>query len=353
MILTDNTELPAEVVGTDPKTDLAVLRVKSPKPLPAVAWGDSAKSRVGDWVIAVGNPFGLGGSVTAGIISARARDINVGPYENFLQTDAAINPGNSGGPLVNLRGEVVGINTAIATRSGSSAGVGFAIPSNLARSVMDDLIRDGKVERGWLGVFIQDLTPGLAASFRYDGRTGVLIGDVTEGGPAEKAGLRAGDIIVRFNGDTVRSSVDLRNTVAETAPGTKVKVNVFRQGKRLEIDVQLGLMESDVSSDGREPSAPDGLGLTVRSLDAELAGRLGFEETQRGALITQVEPGSIAAREGLMPGQVIVNLNGRPVTDVESFRKAMTTTAIQEGVRLQILSDGMRRFVFLRSDESE
>ena len=349
----DGKEFEAEVVGTDPKTDVAVLKIDVRK-FSAARLANSDESRVGDWVIAVGGPFGLENTVTAGIVSATGRQsVGIADYETFLQTDAAINPGNSGGPLVNLRGEVVGINTAIATRSGSNAGVGFAVPSNMAKSVMDDLIQHGKVERGWLGVLVQELTPELAASFEYDGKSGVLIGDVTDGSPAKKSGLNAGDIIVRFNGKEMGSSVELRNAVAEIEPGATVNVDVFRDGKRLKIDVKLGLLDETAASDKEEPSISEGIGLTVRTLDPDMASRLGYEETQKGVLITQVEAGSISDRAGLQTGQIIVQVDGQTVTDVGSFRKLMTKAAIRKGVRMQILSDRMRRFLFLRSRDGE
>lgn len=313
----DGTEFEARLVGTDPKTDVAVLKVEGTE-LTAAPIANSDQSRVGDWVIAIGGPFGLENSVTAGIISATGRQsVGIADYENFLQTDAAINPGNSGGPLVNLRGEVVGINTAIASRSGTNSGVGFAIPSNMVKSVMNALIRHGKVERGWLGVLVQDLTADLANSFGYKDKAGVLIGDVSKDGPADKARLKSGDIIIQFNGKAVSSASDLRNTVAETSPGTEVQIELFRDGRRVNVKMKLGtLAEAAVKNDDDSDSTAAGIGLSARTLTSELAEQLGYDETQKGIVVTNVELGSLADRAGLSPRSVIVSMNGQSVEDV-------------------------------------
>ncbi len=346
----DNVEHQAKVVGTDPKTDVAVVKIDA-SDLPAARLADSDEARVGDWMLAVGGPFGLENTVTAGIISATGRDaVGITDYENFLQTDAAINPGNSGGPLVNLRGEVVGINTAIASRSGASAGIGFAIPSNLAKSVMDDLIPDGRIERGFLGAAIQDLTKELAKSFGYDGRDGVLVSDLSKGGPAEKAGLKSGDIIIHFNGRTMNHARQLRNTVAETHPDSTVNVEIFREGKRQTVPVKIGLLDDKVAvSTDQTQSTSNDLGLSVQTLTPELARQLGYTETQKGVVVREVTTGGLAARAGLQPEQVIVSINNREVTDARSFRDVLGEQELTRGLRLQVLDGAHRRFVFLKS----
>lgn len=346
----DNIEHQAKVVGTDPKTDVAVLKIEAGN-LAAARLANSEQARVGDWVIAVGGPFGLENTVTAGIISATGRDsVGITDYENFLQTDAAVNPGNSGGPLVNLRGEVVGINTAIASRSGTSAGIGFAIPSNLAKSIMDDLIPDGKIERGFLGAAIQDLTTELAKSFSYDSRDGVLVSDVSKGGPAEKAGLKSGDIIIHFNGRTMNHARQLRNTVAETHPDSTIDVEIFRDGKRQTIPVQIGLLDDKVvlNADQGQSTSTD-LGLSVQTLTPELARQLGYTENQKGVVVRDVTTGGWAARAGLKPEQVIVSVNDREVMDARGFREVLAGQDLSAGLRLQVLDGNHRRFVFLKS----
>lgn len=346
----DNVEHQAKVVGTDPKTDVAVVKIDA-SDLPMARLANSDDARVGDWVLAVGGPFGLENTVTAGIISATGRDaVGITDYENFLQTDAAVNPGNSGGPLVNLRGEVVGINTAIASRSGSNAGIGFAIPSNLAKSIMDDLIPDGKIERGFLGAAIQDLTKELAKSFGYDGHEGVLVSDVSKGGPAEKAGLKSGDIVIQFNGRTMNHARQLRNTVAETHPESTINVEIFREGKRQTIPVKIGLLDDKValSSDQAQSTSAD-LGLSVQTLTPELARQLGYTEMQKGVVVREVTTGGLAARAGLQPEQVIVSVNNREVTDARTFRDVLGEQDLTRGLRLQLLDGTHRRFVFLKS----
>lgn len=340
----------ADVIGTDAKTDLAVLKIKADNLKPA-ALADSDRARVGDWVIAVGGPFGLENTVTAGIISATSRNaVGITDYENFIQTDAAINPGNSGGPLVNLRGEVVGINTAIATRSGSSSGVGFSIPINMAKQVKEDLIADGRVERGWLGGLIQNLTRDLADSFGYDGRDGVLIGDVTEGGPAEKAGLKPGDIVIRFDGKVMKNASHLRNTVAATDPDSEVEVEIFRDGRKKTLKVTIGLLDDKVvlSGDANRSTSTD-LGLSVQTLTPDLSRQLGYDDDKTGVVVTEVVPGGLAAQAGLRPRMIIVSVNGQEIADARSFREVLAKQDLSRGLRLHVKTDGLSRFLILRS----
>jgi serine protease Do len=348
--LQDGSTHQARVVGSDPKTEVAVIKIEADK-LPVASLADSDEVRVGDWVLAIGGPFGLENTVTAGIVSAKGRTtVGIADYENFIQTDAAINPGNSGGPLINMRGEVIGINTAIATGSGSNAGVGFSIPSNMARSIMDALMRTGRVERGFLGALIQDLTPELAESFGFDGKEGVLIGDVTKDGPADKAGLKSGDIVTRLNGKVTESSSQLRNTVAATAPGMAIELEVFRDGRTRTVKVKLGLLDDSVAA----ASVPAGsavateLGLTVRTLTPELAGQLGVDADQQGVVVTEVEPGGLAARAGLRPRDVIVSINGDAISTAKAFDETLGKSDLKLGVRLQVISEGVKRFLFIR-----
>ncbi len=344
--LSDKKDYKAKVVGTDDKTDIAVLKIEAKDLMPAPL-GDSDSVRIGEWVLAVGSPFGLDQTVTQGIISATGRaNVGISDYEDFIQTDAAINPGNSGGPLVNLRGEVVGINTAIVSGSGGSVGIGFAVPVNMAKSVMDALIKNGKVERGYLGVSIQNLTEELARSFGYDSTKGVLIGDVTSGSPADKAGLKSGDIITELNGKAMDDMNHLRNTVAATPPGTEVKLEVFRDGKRKTVEVALGELEGKVQlAKGADKS--EDLGITVRELTRDEAREL-KDENVKGALVTEVKPGSLAAKAGIRAGDVIVAVGGKSVTSVDELHAAMKHQDVKKGVRMQVLTEGIRRFVFLK-----
>ena len=347
--LYDDRELTAEVVGTDDKSDIAVLKVDAKGLLPAEL-GDSDDIRVGEWVLAVGSPFGLDQTVTAGIVSAKGRaNVGITDYEDFIQTDAAINPGNSGGPLVDLEGKVVGINTAIASRTGGYMGVGFAIPSNMARSIMESIIDDGRVERGWLGALIQDLSDELAESFGFASTEGILIGDVVPDGPADKAGIKAGDIITKFNGKPVDDASRFRNAVAGTAPDTKVTLQVFRDGKTKKIDVTIGLLEGQhlVSKGGQ--STVD-LGMTVQTLTTDLARQAGFDEDDMGVIVTRVEPGSPAARVSIRPGDLILVVGSSEIKDLADFRNAMKESDVQNGIRMLVKRDGFQRFVFLKSD---
>jgi serine protease Do len=342
--LADGRTLKASVVGTDTKTDLAVLKVDADGLLPAEL-GNSDEIEVGEWVLAVGNPFGLRNTFTSGIVSAKGRaDIGIARYEDFIQTDAAINPGNSGGPLVNLSGKVVGINTAIASRSGGYQGIGFAIPSNMARDVMNSLIKHGRVERGWLGVYIQNLDGELSKSFGFDGQGGILVSQVVEGGPGHEAGLRSGDIIITLDGKPVKSTNSFSSAIASLGPGGAATLEVFRNGERMKLAVEVSNYP-DEDEMLRSPSAGN-LGVKVKTLTPDLAGRYGAKAI-RGVIITGVETASLAAIAGIRVGDVIVSVNGEVVANVSEFHAAVQKGATDGGVRLLVESQGRRRFVIL------
>jgi serine protease Do len=349
--LHDGRELSATVVGRDPETDLAVIRVKADG-LPAAQLGNSDRLRAGQWVLAVGDPFGLNDTITSGIISARGRsNVHIAQYEDFIQTDAAINPGNSGGPLVDLDGHVIGINTAIASRNGGNMGVGFAIPINMVKNELPTLIKGGHVNRGWLGVAIQSLTPGLAKSFKYDSTQGALVSDVQSGSPAQKAGFEAGDIVTRYEDKPVTGPSELRNEVADTAPGTKADVTVFRNGREKDLTVKVGELkaETTAATTGHEESTA--LGLTIENLSPQTAQELGYSSEQTGVVVTAVEPGSLAADAGIQPNDLIVSVQDKPVENVAQFRAELGQHELKEGVRLTVQSGSMKRFVFLRESE--
>ncbi len=321
VILHDDTELPAKVIGRDTKTDLAVLRVEPTHPLVAVAWGESDKTRVGDWVVAIGNPFGLGGTVTAGIVSARGRNIRSGPYDDFIQTDASINKGNSGGPLFNLKGEVIGVNTAIFSQSGGSVGIGFSVPSSLARPVVAQLAEFGRTRRGWLGVRIQTVTDEIADSLGLDRPKGALVAGVTEGGPAEKAKIEAGDIVTSFDGKPIASMNQLPRAVAETKIGREVPVEVWRKGKSLRLKVTVGELDESEQVASVEPekgpttgrSTPnekkfDVLGLTLAPITPELRQRFDIKEDVKGVVVVDVANDGPAGKKDIRAGDVILEV---------------------------------------------
>ena len=317
--LSDARKLTARLVGRDEKTDLAVLKVDTPGPLPAAELGDSDRLRVGQWVIAIGNPFGLDRTVTAGIVSATARTrVGVATYENFIQTDASINPGNSGGPLLNLDGKVVGINTAIVA---AGQGIGFSIPVNMARDVMRQLIARGRVVRGWLGIVIQDVTDELAGSFGVRELQGVLIADVMKGGPAEAAGVRAGDVVVEFAGETIHEVPELQRRVAAVTPGQSVTVVVVRNEARLPVTVAVGEMPTDepVTAAARSDAI---WGLAVEPLTTDPATLLGRSFSQ-GVVVTEVAPGSAAERAGLQRGDIVLAVKGRAVADAPALYREL------------------------------
>jgi serine protease Do len=321
VLLQDGTSLKATLVGRDQRTDVAVLKVTPDKPLPFVQFGDSDASRVGDWVLAIGNPFGLGGTVTAGIVSARGRDIQQGPYDNFIQTDAPINKGNSGGPLFNMDGQVIGINTAIYSPSGGSIGIGFSIPANLAKTVVAQLREFGHAKRGWLGVKIQQVTPDIAESLGLKDASGALVAGVEGDGPAEKAKIKNGDIILKFNDQEVKEMKTLPRIVAETDINKTVPVTLWRDGKETVVNVTVGELPDEQQASTATPDKPDttktlelaGLGLTLAPITSEGRDKFQIAPDQKGVLITDVGQGTPAADRGLKPGDVIVEVQQEEV----------------------------------------
>ena len=325
----DGTKLPAELIGFDEKTDVAVLRVKPQKPLTAVSFGDSESLRVGDWVLAIGNPFGLGGTVTAGIVSARNRDINAGPYDSFIQTDASINRGNSGGPLFDMDGNVVGINTAIISPSGGSIGIGFAVPANIAKNVIDQLIEYGETRRGWLGVRIQTVTDDIAESLGMDEAAGALVAGVSDGGPAADGGIETGDVILEFDDKPVSEMRDLPRIVADTKIGKEVDVKIVRKGEEQTVKITVGRLEEGekVASleDGMEdePEAQpesttvSALGLDLSDLSDELRDRYEVDGSVEGAVVVEVDPSGPAAERQIRAGDVIVEVAQEKVASAE------------------------------------
>lgn len=348
-IFHNGSRLKAELIGKDPKTDVAVLRVKPTKPLQAVKWADSDRARVGDWVLAIGNPLGLGGTVTVGVVSAKNRDIQAGPYDNFLQTDASINKGNSGGPLFNMDGEVLGINTAIFSQSGGSIGIGFAQPSNTAAPVVEQLVKFGETRRGWLGVRIQGVTDDIAEGMNLKEAKGALVAGVTEKGPADAAGLQAGDVIVRFNGREVPSHRDLTRMVADTAVDSDIEVVVMRKGVETALKVKLGRLEDsekqvaaktpDKPAEARPQAAlPKVLGLSLAVLDQATRDKFKIKDkVAKGVVVAEVAPNTAAADKRLQAGDVIVEIGQEPVA-----------TPDEAQARIEALKkDGRKRVLFL------
>ena len=342
----DGRQFPASIKGSDPQSDIAVLEIKTAD-LPKAKLGDSSSLDVGEWVVAIGNPFGLNNTLTVGVVSATGRTtLGINDYEDFIQTDAAINPGNSGGPLVNLNGEVVGINTAIFSRSGGYMGVGFAIPINLAKGVANQLVSKGEVTRGQLGVIIQQLTPDLAESFGYQNQKGILVAQVMGGSPAEKAGLQQGDLITRYQGGVVENIGKFRNRVALTPPGTRAKLDILRNGKQLTVNVTIGKLGKDTLTTAKTgATSSDPLGLTVQTLTPELARQMQTSSSQ-GVVATQVEPGSVAALAGIVPGTIIEQVNKQPVRNAEEYKKLIKASDKQ--VLLLLNQNGRSQFVVLR-----
>jgi serine protease Do len=328
--LANGKQYDAKVVGRDPKTDLALVKIDGVKDLHPLPLGNSEDLKVGSWVVAVGSPFGLEQTVTQGIVSGKGRVIGSGPYDDFIQTDASINPGNSGGPLVNMKGEVIGINTAI---NASGQGIGFAIPIDMAKTIVPQLEQKGAVTRGWLGIGIQEMTPALEKSFGLKDKGGVLVADVFKGGPAEKAGIERGDVILQFDGKEVVESKDLPRIVASTSVGKMVNIKLSRDGKEIERTVKVGEMEEKTEA-AQLPSRKS-LGITVQELTPEIARDLGLRQ-ETGVVVTSVEPGSSAADAGIRTGDVIQEVNRKPVKGVEDFSQKIEQTKTQDNVLLLI-----------------
>jgi len=347
--LKDGREFEAKTTGTDPHSDVAVIRIKA-KNLHVLPLGDSDALEVGNWVIAVGNPFGLSHTLTAGIVSAKGRSsVGITDYEDFIQTDAAINPGNSGGPLVDLDGKAIGINTAIFSRSGGYMGIGFAIPINMARAISDQLIEKGHVTRGYLGITIQELTPDLAKTLGLDDRKGVLIAQVTEGSPADKAGLKQGDVVVDFDGKSVKKVGEFRNLVSLKTPGAKKKIIVLRDGKPKTLTVTIGKLPDSGMAAATSPHSLDKLGLTVQTLTKDLAEQFGLQG-ETGVVVTQVTPGSVAALASIRPGTVILEVNRKRIKNVDEFKHAVAGTPEHGTVLLFIKEGQYTRYIALKME---
>ncbi len=362
VILNDGTKLPAELIGKDTKSDLALLRVHADKPLKAVKFGDSDKLRLGEWVIAIGNPFSLGGTVTAGIVSARNRDINSGPYDNYIQTDAAINRGNSGGPLFNLNGDVIGVNTAIISPSGGSIGIGFATPSKTAMQVIGQLRDTGEVKRGWLGVRIQQVTDDIAESLNIKPPRGALVAGIDDKGPAKPGGIEPGDVVIKFDGQDIKEMHDLPRIVADTAVGKTVDIIIIRKGKEETHSVTIGRLQDSeklASAEPKKDNAPADknvvqktLGLELSSITSDLRKKFKIRENIKGVLVTGVDPGvaTSAPDKRLGPGDVIVEVQYQSVGNPADLQKRLDQLKSQ-GKKVAVLlvsnADGETRFVAL------
>ncbi|MDH3514454.1 MAG: DegQ family serine endoprotease [Gammaproteobacteria bacterium] len=353
VVLNDRREFTGKVVGTDPKSDIAVIKINA-KDLPVVPWGDSDQLEVGEYVLAIGNPFGLNQTVTQGIVSAVGRaNVGIADYEDFIQTDAAINPGNSGGALVNASGHLVGINTAIFSRSGGYMGIGFAVPSNMTRAVMDSLIKSGKVVRGWLGVSIQDVTPDLAKQFGLKESRGALVSEVIGDSPAAAAGIQSGDIIVAFNGKTVDNTSILRNTVAQTPVGRSVKVELLREKKTVSVEVKIAEQPKDIALADDETVQSEGAntvlaGVEVRNLTPDIARQLRLPAGVSGVVTAGVEQGSAAEEAGLQQGDVILEINRQPVRNVDDFRRVSGKLSKKDSALLLVNRQGRKLFIAIQ-----
>ncbi|HKM71633.1 MAG TPA: DegQ family serine endoprotease [Stellaceae bacterium] len=353
--LQDNSKYSGKIVGRDPKTDIAVLKIKADKPLPYVTFGDSSAAQVGDWVMAVGNPFGLGGTVTTGIISARGRDIHSGPFDDFLQIDAPINRGNSGGPTFNLEGQVIGINTAIYSPNGGSVGIGFAVPSNVAKTIAAQLEEHGKVSRGWLGVQIQEVTPAIAASVGLHGEQGALVAVVTPDSPGAKAGLKQGDVILSFGGNEVSHLRDLPRLVAEAAPDTHTTLTVWRNGQTIQLQATVGDLannEQVASATGGEeeqPARAEALGMHFSPLTSQLRRELHVAKDVHGVVVTRVDSGSAADDVGMSEGDILVAVDQQPIDTPQEAAKKLeeVATSPKKSALLLLNRHGVTQYVGL------
>ncbi|RWQ60077.1 MAG: Do family serine endopeptidase [Mesorhizobium sp.] len=355
VVFSDKETLPAQLVGRDPATDLAVLKIEPRPNTTTTAWGDSDAVQPGAWTIAIGSPFGLGGTVTVGVLSARSRDINAGPYDDFLQTDASINRGNSGGPLFNARGEVIGVNTAIVSPTGGSIGIGFAVPSRTARNVVDQLIRTGRIERGFIGVRLQEITPLIAEALGIPGK-GALVASVEPGSPAEQAGIQAGDVITRFNGKDIQSVHDLTLAAASQKPGTKTTLTRNRGGSQQEIALTIGQRndeEQQTSAVPKSETADARLGLSLSPIPDEARQQLGLQPDTTGVFVQEVAPNSLAAENGFQPGDVIVSANNRDVTQPSDIEEEWARSRQQnKPILFRVSRQGQSLFVAVATAKS-
>lgn len=361
--LADGVKLPAEIIGRDPKTDLALLKIESDEPLPFVEFGDEENIRVGDWVIAIGNPFGLGGTVTAGIVSGFNRDINSGPYDNFIQTDAAINWGNSGGPLFDLEGRVIGINTKILSPSGGSVGIGFAIPASVAMGIVGQLRNFGETRRGWLGVRIQAVSDEIAASLGMETSQGALVSSVEDGSPASEAGIRPGDVILHFDDKPVEKMRDLPRLVAEASAHENVTLDVWREERTIEVDVQIGRLEEDSVATLRESDGigdgigEDGLilGMKLATIDSALRERFNIDDNTKGVVVEQIASDSEAFGKGVRAGSIVAQVGGTRVTSledvIENIEKARKDS--RTAVLFLFIARNTVRFIALNFNKEE
>jgi serine protease Do len=354
--LSDDSTFQAQVIGRDAVTDLALLKIDAKTPLPAASWGDSGKARVGDWVLAIGNPFGLGGTVTAGIISATARDIHSGPYDDYLQTDASINRGNSGGPMFNLAGEVIGINTAIYSPSGGSIGIGFAIPSALAQPIVEQLKATGKVERGWIGARIQPVTDDIAESVGLDKSRGAMIAAIDPGSPAAQAKLQAGDVILTYDGKPIDRSRQLPRLVAASQPEKPVKLTIWREGKEYEAELKVAALDPNRPAPPppepekpKPPQAVDAFGLKLTKLTPDLRKQFSLPDRAKGVVVLEVPQNSPGAAQGLRPGDLIIAVGHAAVTSPEQVPQlaAAARKGGQKKVLVRVEREGNTRFVAL------
>ncbi len=358
VLLGDKRDFKAKLIGADPKTDIAVIKIDA-RGLPALPWGDANKLKVGEIVFAIGNPFGLNQTVTMGVISAVGRaNVGIADYEDFIQTDAAINPGNSGGALLNARGELVGVNTAIISRTGGYQGIGFAVPSSMARQVMDSLVKYKKVVRGWLGVSIQEVTSDLAEEFGVRNLRGALVSRVMKGSPADKAGIKQGDVILQYNGKDIEDTGHLRNMVSQTPIGSKVKIRLLRQKKEVEVEVAVSELPKNLADAPLPPDEEPGsrqessalAGLVVRELTPELAGHFGLDESEKGVVIVKIDPDSKAYEAGIRPGDIILQINQKNTPTLEAYKKAAGAIRSKDRILLLVRRKGEDLFVTLRPE---
>jgi serine protease Do len=346
---TEKEQYEAKIIGRDTKTDIALIKIEVNKSIPAAKLGDSDALRVGDWVVAIGNPFGLGNTVTAGIVSAKGRTIGAGPYDDFIQTDASINPGNSGGPLFNLDGEVVGINTAIFSQTGGNIGIGFAIPINMAKSVMFQLKEKGKVTRGWLGVTIQNVTPEIKEKFDLTKAEGALVAEVAKDSPAEKGGLQRGDVIIRFADKKVTEMSALPPIVAQTPVGEEVEIVAIRQGKEKRFTVVIAELEEEAQAASFAPETEKAFGFSVQELTPELAEALSLQG-EKGVVVSGIRRGSSADEAGLERGDLIQEIEGEPVENMDDYKKIMEKAASKKQILMVVRHLGHTRYVVLKRE---